>query len=491
MVSCTQEMLFVKNLVECVGLVVKLPMIMFGENKSAIYLANHWSIGGRTRHVDVCLLFLRDLKQLKVLLAGTMSFHRHKSVVLRSCGACKIRSDVFQIPWRSLPKSDDVTNNVNLLINSRFKGFQSLCSSLEARNLSYPFSGRADYILPLSYFHLVIELISSSHYLQLLVVTHTHMPVITRAKSLRNMFSGPTTPQPDVPGTDPQSAQHVATNTSGPQPIHLMAPTIPPSPLERLLECFEAFLSRVNGHPSPSLPATTSNPYFPTPTPPSYPTPPPPSLPGHDLDADGGDGSGGRILGSIQGYRASPPIVGAPASGQPEVGVSHSPTRLPWCPDTAQAIARSSSLHDQCLSSSSPIPSSNISSIPQVRVQVQNLLTPGDDPSENFTPQGGIRWENFSSANTDSTGVTTHGRAVATMSTSTQGRLQNVLPTLPPITPLERAEKIKFPAYSGDTSTYEDGETLAYLSSARVSFAISTTLLMTTLSPILAHRMTP
>jgi len=68
MVSCAQEMLFVKNLVECVGLVVKLPMIMFGDNKGAIYLANNWSIGGKARHVDVRQLFLHDLKELKVLL---------------------------------------------------------------------------------------------------------------------------------------------------------------------------------------------------------------------------------------------------------------------------------------------------------------------------------------------------------------------------------------------------------------------------------------
>ena len=72
-----------------------------------------------------------------VLLAGTMSFHRTQVSRASSCGSCKIRSDVRQIPWRSMPKSGDETNNVNLLIISRFKGFQSLCSSLTLSSVSY------------------------------------------------------------------------------------------------------------------------------------------------------------------------------------------------------------------------------------------------------------------------------------------------------------------------------------------------------------------
>lgn len=105
--------------------------------------------------------------------------------------------------------------------------------------------------------------------------------------------------------------------------------------------------------------------------------------------------------------------------------------------------------------------------MPQVRVQVPNVLATGDDPSDHGP----------------------HGRATAPVSNITSTQHHNMLEdlskgdeplrhfyqeggnplqnffcnnqgsspiALPPITPLERAEKIKFPTYSGDTSTYED-----------------------------------
>jgi len=49
------------------GLKVKLPMILEMDNKGAVDLANNWSIGGRTRHVDVQQCFLRELKESKVM----------------------------------------------------------------------------------------------------------------------------------------------------------------------------------------------------------------------------------------------------------------------------------------------------------------------------------------------------------------------------------------------------------------------------------------
>jgi hypothetical protein len=52
-VLCTQDMLYVKNVLESMGLKVKLPMCLEIDNKGAVDLANNWSIGGYTRHVDV------------------------------------------------------------------------------------------------------------------------------------------------------------------------------------------------------------------------------------------------------------------------------------------------------------------------------------------------------------------------------------------------------------------------------------------------------
>ena len=46
---------------------MKLPMILEMDNKGAVDLANNWSIGGCTRHVDVRQCFLRELKESKVM----------------------------------------------------------------------------------------------------------------------------------------------------------------------------------------------------------------------------------------------------------------------------------------------------------------------------------------------------------------------------------------------------------------------------------------
>ncbi len=58
---CAQGMLYTKNVLESMGLKVKLPMILEMDNKKAVDLANNWSVGGQTRHVDVRQCFLREL----------------------------------------------------------------------------------------------------------------------------------------------------------------------------------------------------------------------------------------------------------------------------------------------------------------------------------------------------------------------------------------------------------------------------------------------
>ena len=66
-VLCAQDMLYVRHILESMGLKVKLPMILEMDNKGAVDLANNWSIGGRTRHVDVRQCFLRELKESKLM----------------------------------------------------------------------------------------------------------------------------------------------------------------------------------------------------------------------------------------------------------------------------------------------------------------------------------------------------------------------------------------------------------------------------------------
>jgi hypothetical protein len=57
-----QDMLFVMQILELMGLRVKKPMLLYIDNKGTKDLANNWSVGGRTRHVEVWMYFLRELK---------------------------------------------------------------------------------------------------------------------------------------------------------------------------------------------------------------------------------------------------------------------------------------------------------------------------------------------------------------------------------------------------------------------------------------------
>jgi hypothetical protein len=59
----TQDMLFAMRILESMGLTVKKPMILYVDNKGAKDLANNWSVGGHTRHGEVCQYFLCELKE--------------------------------------------------------------------------------------------------------------------------------------------------------------------------------------------------------------------------------------------------------------------------------------------------------------------------------------------------------------------------------------------------------------------------------------------
>ena len=62
-VQCVQDMLYVKRLLESMELQVELPMILEVDNRGAVDLANNWSAGGRTRHMQTRMFFLRDLQE--------------------------------------------------------------------------------------------------------------------------------------------------------------------------------------------------------------------------------------------------------------------------------------------------------------------------------------------------------------------------------------------------------------------------------------------
>jgi hypothetical protein len=65
--SCVADMIYGKEFLESIGLKVKLPMILYMDNKGAVDLFNGWSVSGNTRHISTRICFIRELKE-----AGTL-----------------------------------------------------------------------------------------------------------------------------------------------------------------------------------------------------------------------------------------------------------------------------------------------------------------------------------------------------------------------------------------------------------------------------------
>ena len=61
-------MLYVHWLLELLELKVELPMILELDNSGAVDIANCWSVGGKTHHVDMCNYFLWELKDQGLLI---------------------------------------------------------------------------------------------------------------------------------------------------------------------------------------------------------------------------------------------------------------------------------------------------------------------------------------------------------------------------------------------------------------------------------------
>jgi hypothetical protein len=43
--------------------IIQKPMILKIDNKGAVGLANNWSIGGQTCHIEICQYFVQELKE--------------------------------------------------------------------------------------------------------------------------------------------------------------------------------------------------------------------------------------------------------------------------------------------------------------------------------------------------------------------------------------------------------------------------------------------
>eukprot|EP00957_Ditylum_brightwellii_P128422 9794267-Ditylum_brightwellii.AAC.2 len=58
-VQCVQDTLCIKRVLECMGLHI--------DNSNAVDLVNNWSAGSRTRHVDMFMFSLRDIKEVGII----------------------------------------------------------------------------------------------------------------------------------------------------------------------------------------------------------------------------------------------------------------------------------------------------------------------------------------------------------------------------------------------------------------------------------------
>jgi hypothetical protein len=70
----TKEVIFVKQVLETMGIGVKLPIVINVDNVGAIYLSNNHSLGQRTKHIDMRRHFVREYVEdgiIKTKFVGT------------------------------------------------------------------------------------------------------------------------------------------------------------------------------------------------------------------------------------------------------------------------------------------------------------------------------------------------------------------------------------------------------------------------------------
>ena len=60
-------MMYMKKVLESMLLMVELPMIVEVDNRGAVDLVNGWTSTGGTKHMDVRIMYLRELKENKVI----------------------------------------------------------------------------------------------------------------------------------------------------------------------------------------------------------------------------------------------------------------------------------------------------------------------------------------------------------------------------------------------------------------------------------------
>ena len=58
--ECAKELIFLKHVIESMGIKVELPIVIKTDNVGAIYLSNNYTTSQRTKHIDVRVHFVRQ-----------------------------------------------------------------------------------------------------------------------------------------------------------------------------------------------------------------------------------------------------------------------------------------------------------------------------------------------------------------------------------------------------------------------------------------------
>ena len=83
LVQCVQEMMYMKKIMESLELNVELPMTVEVDNQGAVDLVNGWSSSGGTKHMDVRIMWLRELKVKKIIQVQWQPTKENEADVLR------------------------------------------------------------------------------------------------------------------------------------------------------------------------------------------------------------------------------------------------------------------------------------------------------------------------------------------------------------------------------------------------------------------------
>ena len=80
----TKEIMYLKQLLETLGLTVKTPILIYEDNQQAIDIANNLMIKSRTKHIDIKLHFIQELIENKTIsLVYRRSSVQHADVMTK------------------------------------------------------------------------------------------------------------------------------------------------------------------------------------------------------------------------------------------------------------------------------------------------------------------------------------------------------------------------------------------------------------------------